>query len=94
MVSEVLHAFIYSHAIYSIPILPKAALLFASFLSPQTIPSSMSMLYLPAKPQVPRRKTRFRKRCFLMAKQQKTRFYILGRCISMLLCWHDHDLSD
>ncbi|KAG2718566.1 hypothetical protein I3843_03G218000 [Carya illinoinensis] len=54
----------------------------------------MSMLYFPAKPRVPRRKTGFRKRCFLMAKQQKTRFYILGRCISMLLCWHDHDLSD
>ncbi|XVF34786.1 hypothetical protein REPUB_Repub18cG0088500 [Reevesia pubescens] len=36
----------------------------------------------------------FRKRCFSMAKQQKTRFYILGRCISMLLCWHDHSISD
>ncbi|KAJ0031018.1 hypothetical protein Pint_13121 [Pistacia integerrima] len=31
-----------------------------------------------------------------MVKQQKTRFYILGRCVSMLLCWHeyDHDISD
>ncbi|XP_054813624.1 small polypeptide DEVIL 10 [Prosopis cineraria] len=35
-----------------------------------------------------------RKRCFLMAKQQKTRFYIFGRCITMLLCWHDHSISD
>ncbi|KGN60637.1 hypothetical protein Csa_019376 [Cucumis sativus] len=41
-----------------------------------------------------RRKTSFRKRCFRMIKQQKTRFYILGRCISMLLCWHDHDITD
>ena len=40
------------------------------------------------------RKPSFRNRCFLMAKQQKTRFYILGRCISMLLCWHDHSISD
>ncbi|XP_021277131.1 uncharacterized protein LOC110411337 [Herrania umbratica] len=40
------------------------------------------------------RKPSFRKRCLLMAKQQKTRFYILGRCIAMLLCWHDHSISD
>ncbi|XVE98217.1 hypothetical protein REPUB_Repub03eG0086700 [Reevesia pubescens] len=40
------------------------------------------------------RKPSFRKRCLMMAKQQKTRFYILGRCISMLLCWHDHSVSD
>lgn len=41
-----------------------------------------------------RRKTTFRKRCLRMIKQQKTRFYILGRCVSMLLCWHDHDIPD
>ncbi|KAL9440539.1 hypothetical protein AB3S75_019249 [Citrus x aurantiifolia] len=40
------------------------------------------------------KKTEIRKRCARMVKQQKTRFYILGRCISMLLCWHDHDMSD
>ncbi|KAG8487461.1 hypothetical protein CXB51_016255 [Gossypium anomalum] len=34
------------------------------------------------------RKPSLRKRCSSMAKQQKTRFYILGRCVSMLLCWH------
>lgn len=39
-------------------------------------------------------KTSFRKRCLSMVKQQKTRFYILGRCISMLLCWHAHSLAD
>ncbi|GMN50474.1 hypothetical protein TIFTF001_019642 [Ficus carica] len=39
-------------------------------------------------------KTSVRKRCMLMVKQQKTRFYILGRCVSMLLCWHDHSISD
>ena len=35
-----------------------------------------------------------RKRCFLVVKQQKTRFYILRRCIAMLLCWHDHAIPD
>ncbi|XP_050128020.1 small polypeptide DEVIL 10-like [Malus sylvestris] len=40
------------------------------------------------------RKIGFGKRCLMMAKQQKTRFYILRRCVSMLLCWHDHSISD
>jgi hypothetical protein len=30
-------------------------------------------------------------RCNTVLKQHKTRLYILGRCVSMLLCWHDHD---
>ncbi|KAM3328807.1 hypothetical protein ACQJBY_026122 [Aegilops geniculata] len=33
-------------------------------------------------------------RCCAMLKQHKTRLYILGRCVSMLLCWHDRDDSD
>ncbi|XP_018460219.2 small polypeptide DEVIL 10, partial [Raphanus sativus] len=42
----------------------------------------------------PNRKTSFGDRCLLMAKQQRTRLYILRRCVSMLLCWHDHSISD
>ncbi|KAF8705813.1 hypothetical protein HU200_031021 [Digitaria exilis] len=30
-------------------------------------------------------------RCNAVLKQHKTRLYILGRCVSMLLCWHDQD---
>ncbi|OEL20693.1 hypothetical protein BAE44_0018288 [Dichanthelium oligosanthes] len=30
-------------------------------------------------------------RCNAMLKEHKTRLYILGRCVTMLLCWHDHD---
>lgn len=30
-----------------------------------------------------------RRRCLMMVKQQRTRFYILRRCVSLLLCWHD-----
>ncbi|MCL7041918.1 hypothetical protein MKW94_006402 [Papaver nudicaule] len=36
----------------------------------------------------------FRKRLLWVLKQQKTRFYILRRCITMLLCWHEHALPD
>ncbi|KAF8036498.1 hypothetical protein BT93_C2274 [Corymbia citriodora subsp. variegata] len=45
-------------------------------------------------PGKPRKKTSFGKRCLRMAKQQKTRVYILYRCTYMLLCWHDHSISD
>lgn len=58
--------------------------------------SSSNYLHLPSRSN--RRKGHgkngFRRRCLSMAKQQKTRFYILGRCISMLLCWHDHAIRD
>uniref|UniRef100_A0A0D3EKA5 Uncharacterized protein n=1 Tax=Oryza barthii TaxID=65489 RepID=A0A0D3EKA5_9ORYZ len=30
-------------------------------------------------------------RCNAVLKEHKTRLYILGRCVSMLLCWHHHD---
>lgn len=40
------------------------------------------------------RKTGFRRRCSYVYKQQRARFYIIGRCVSMLLCWHDHEPSD
>ncbi|MQM12752.1 hypothetical protein Taro_045671 [Colocasia esculenta] len=40
------------------------------------------------------RRSGLRRKCLTMVKQQKTRFYILGRCVSMLLCWHAHALSD
>ncbi|XP_062090715.1 small polypeptide DEVIL 10 [Humulus lupulus] len=53
-----------------------------------------SSYYLSSAPSGHRRKSGLRKRCLLMVKQQKTRFYILGRCVSMLLCWHDHSISD
>ncbi|MFS7916898.1 hypothetical protein Hanom_Chr03g00182771 [Helianthus anomalus] len=41
-----------------------------------------------------RRKTTFHRRCLTMAKQHRTRFYILRRCVSMLLCWNNHSVSD
>ncbi|KAF0925949.1 hypothetical protein E2562_018748 [Oryza meyeriana var. granulata] len=35
-----------------------------------------------------------RRRCYAVLKQQRTRLYILRRCVCMLLCWHEDDLSD
>ncbi|GLJ21217.1 hypothetical protein SUGI_0388810 [Cryptomeria japonica] len=30
----------------------------------------------------------FTKRCAALAKEHRARFYILRRCVTMLLCWH------
>ncbi|PON43922.1 DEVIL-like protein [Trema orientale] len=32
-----------------------------------------------------------KKRCVEMAKEQRSRFYIFRRCITMLLCWHKYE---
>ncbi|KAF5776320.1 hypothetical protein HanXRQr2_Chr12g0522951 [Helianthus annuus] len=39
--------------------------------------------------QYRRRKARPQRRCRTIAKHQKTRFYILRRCVAMLMCWND-----
>ncbi|KAK1413922.1 hypothetical protein QVD17_29659 [Tagetes erecta] len=36
-----------------------------------------------------RKSTRQRRRCLSVAKHQKTRFYIVRRCVIMLMCWND-----
>ena len=45
-------------------------------------------------PSMAEQKKSLRRRCSLMLKQQKTRLYIFGRCITMLLCWQEHAISD
>ncbi|KAG7559891.1 DVL family [Arabidopsis thaliana x Arabidopsis arenosa] len=30
------------------------------------------------------------RKCFKEAKEQKSRFYIIKRCVLMLVCWHKH----
>ncbi|KAL4628375.1 hypothetical protein ACJW30_05G173500 [Castanea mollissima] len=32
-----------------------------------------------------------KKRCLAMAKEKRSRFYILRRCIIMLLCWRKYE---
>ncbi|KAL8052088.1 hypothetical protein ABFX02_06G190200 [Erythranthe guttata] len=32
----------------------------------------------------------FRRRCGRLVKEQRARFYILRRCVVMLLCWQDN----
>ncbi|KAH1153682.1 hypothetical protein GYH30_049354 [Glycine max] len=29
-------------------------------------------------------------KCTKLAKEQKARFYIMRRCVAMLVCWHKH----
>ncbi|KAL5733536.1 hypothetical protein ACOSP7_032880 [Xanthoceras sorbifolium] len=32
----------------------------------------------------------FGRRCSRLVKEQRARFYILRRCITMLVCWHEY----
>jgi hypothetical protein len=29
--------------------------------------------------------------CYAMVKEHKSRFYIIRRCVMMLICWHKYD---
>ncbi|XP_004493987.1 small polypeptide DEVIL 16 [Cicer arietinum] len=31
----------------------------------------------------------FGQKCSHLVKKQRAKFYILGRCVAMLLCWHE-----
>ncbi|KAI5665274.1 hypothetical protein M9H77_24597 [Catharanthus roseus] len=33
----------------------------------------------------------FKEKCSHMAKKQRAKFYILRRCITMLICWHERN---
>ncbi|XP_039052396.1 uncharacterized protein LOC120194063 [Hibiscus syriacus] len=35
-------------------------------------------------------KTSISRKCSTVAKEQKARFYIMRRCVAMLVCWHKH----
>ncbi|XWS07742.1 hypothetical protein CRYUN_Cryun41cG0016600 [Craigia yunnanensis] len=32
----------------------------------------------------------FTRKCARLVKEQRARFYIMRRCVTMLICWHDH----
>ncbi|KAF1898336.1 hypothetical protein Lal_00033103 [Lupinus albus] len=34
----------------------------------------------------------FGQKCSHLVKKQRAKFYILRRCIAMLLCWHEREL--
>lgn len=39
------------------------------------------------------RRCSFSRKCARLVKQQRARFYIVRRCITMLICWHDYSDS-
>ncbi|KAM0031870.1 hypothetical protein Hdeb2414_s0016g00498831 [Helianthus debilis subsp. tardiflorus] len=36
------------------------------------------------------RRNTFTRKCARLVKEQRARFYIMRRCVSMLVCWHDY----
>ncbi|KAL0359266.1 UNVERIFIED_CONTAM: hypothetical protein Sangu_0776000 [Sesamum angustifolium] len=39
-------------------------------------------------------KCSFTRKCAALVKEQRARFYIMRRCVTMLLCWRDNHYSD
>ncbi|KAF5733829.1 hypothetical protein HS088_TW16G00270 [Tripterygium wilfordii] len=37
-----------------------------------------------------RRRCSFTRKCARLVKEQRARFYIMRRCVSMLICWNDY----
>ncbi|XP_038697937.1 uncharacterized protein LOC119995493 [Tripterygium wilfordii] len=38
--------------------------------------------------------TSFSQKCSHVVKKQRAKFYILRRCIAMLVCWHERDRGE
>ncbi|KAB2028363.1 hypothetical protein CXB51_012724 [Gossypium anomalum] len=52
--------------------------------------SSSSSSSKCALPRSYSQKTSISRKCSSLAKEQKARFYIMRRCVAMLVCWHKH----
>ncbi|CAN1257477.1 Small polypeptide DEVIL 11 [Linum perenne] len=39
------------------------------------------------------RKCSFSRKCARLVKEQRARFYIMRRCVTMLICWRDYNDS-
>ncbi|XVE59287.1 hypothetical protein DITRI_Ditri05aG0033900 [Diplodiscus trichospermus] len=61
--------------------------------SQKNCPSSSSSTS-SSKCQLPRsysqKSSSISRKCSSLAKEQKARFYIMRRCVAMLVCWHKH----
>ncbi|KAL6206950.1 hypothetical protein ACLB2K_024195 [Fragaria x ananassa] len=56
--------------------------------------SNSPVLLSRSSPPLPRsfsqKSSSFSRKCSSLAKEHKTRFYIMRRCVAMLVCWHKH----
>ncbi|KAI6668953.1 hypothetical protein NL676_003838 [Syzygium grande] len=37
-----------------------------------------------------RRRCSFTRKCARLVREQRARFYIMRRCVTMLICWHEY----
>ncbi|KAL7108943.1 hypothetical protein ACP275_06G144800 [Erythranthe tilingii] len=40
------------------------------------------------------RKSSFTRKCASLVKEQRARFYIMRRCVTMLICWRDSNYNN
>ncbi|KAK6926999.1 DVL protein [Dillenia turbinata] len=61
-----------------------------------SLPRSSSLKYSSSSPRSPpmrslsQKGSSFTRKCNSLAKEQKARFYILRRCVTMLVCWRKY----
>ncbi|KHN44116.1 hypothetical protein glysoja_039254, partial [Glycine soja] len=58
--------------------------------SQQTSSSSLMKNYYSSSTQ---RKCAFARKCARLVKEQRAHFYIMRRCVIMLICWHEYNDS-
>ncbi|XP_044957219.1 small polypeptide DEVIL 17-like [Hordeum vulgare subsp. vulgare] len=94
--------FVFSFAIASMELAASASVSVCSAYHHLSTPAEANDDSTRSEPQLRRRRKQaggngfggLRSRCHAVLKQQRTRLYILRRCVSMLLCWNEHDMSD
>ncbi|KAM2281003.1 hypothetical protein ACFX1S_041657 [Malus domestica] len=54
---------------------------------------SSSSIHLMKNSSRSNRRCSFSRKCARLVKEQRARFYIMRRCVTMLICWHDYSDS-
>ncbi|KAK8542230.1 hypothetical protein V6N13_137197 [Hibiscus sabdariffa] len=55
--------------------------------------SSSSSFIIKNSSASPNKRCAFTRKCARLVKEQRARFYIMRRCVTMLICWRDYSDS-
>ncbi|KAL9418524.1 hypothetical protein AB3S75_036478 [Citrus x aurantiifolia] len=55
--------------------------------------SSTTTAFIKSASTSARRRCSFSRKCARLVREQRARFYIMRRCVTMLICWRDYNDS-
>ncbi|KAM5583558.1 small polypeptide DEVIL 13-like [Rosa sericea] len=67
-----------------------APLLSRSYSQKSSVSSSSNSKCPPLPRSFSQKNSSISRKCSSLAKEHKARFYIMRRCVAMLVCWHKH----